>query len=210
MDGIYCNACGAKLNEDPTLLPDQRPPCPHCDSLSRRFERTITSSLSMSDSGTGTDTIVVTGAGAAQPPAQIVTAYSIPDTAQVGTPKVIRGPRRVTDQLVVLGRVLLWLPLAEQPTDGPIRSLWWVQLTEEPSWMVQVVDEIGELLDVGVGDSAIQALVEIVELLLPSNDDIAMVTVHDQAGELLGIGVGDDPIKALASLAELLLPEHPG
>jgi hypothetical protein len=27
MDAIFCNNCGAELDEAPTLLPDRRPPC---------------------------------------------------------------------------------------------------------------------------------------------------------------------------------------
>jgi hypothetical protein len=51
-----------------------------------------------------------------------------------------RGARIVRDHLVV----------------G--QSLWWTQLTEEPAWMVQVVDEAGEMLATGVGTDTIKAL----------------------------------------------------
>lgn len=47
------------------------------------------------------------------------------------------------------------------------RSLWWTQLTEEPAWMVQVVDEAGEVLATGVGTDTIKALAEVAEFLLP-------------------------------------------
>jgi hypothetical protein len=47
LDGIFCNNCGAKLDEAPTLLPDQRPPCPRCGSVARRFEQTITGSVTI-------------------------------------------------------------------------------------------------------------------------------------------------------------------
>jgi hypothetical protein len=63
-----------------------------------------------------------------------------------------RGPRRITDHLVVMGR-----------------SLWWTQLTEEPSWMVQVVDEAGELIDTGIGYDQIEALAGVAESLLPDH-----------------------------------------
>jgi hypothetical protein len=59
MDGIYCNACGAKLDEAPTLLPDQRPPCPRCGSLARRFEQEVTNTVGLSDGGTASDTLSV-------------------------------------------------------------------------------------------------------------------------------------------------------
>jgi hypothetical protein len=60
MDGIYCGGCGAKLKEAPTLLPDQRPPCPACGSLARRFEQDITDQITLSDGGTATDAVSVT------------------------------------------------------------------------------------------------------------------------------------------------------
>jgi hypothetical protein len=41
LEGIFCNNCGAKLDEAPTLLPDQRPPCPTCGSVARRFEKRV-------------------------------------------------------------------------------------------------------------------------------------------------------------------------
>ena len=44
-DGIFCNDCGAELDEAPTLLPDQRPPCPRCGSLARWFEQDITEQI---------------------------------------------------------------------------------------------------------------------------------------------------------------------
>jgi hypothetical protein len=59
IDGIYCSACGAKLEEAPTLLPDQRPPCPACGSLARRFEQVITDPIPLSDGGTATDALSV-------------------------------------------------------------------------------------------------------------------------------------------------------
>jgi hypothetical protein len=39
--GIFCNHCGARLDESATLLPDERLGCPTCGSQSRRFELTI-------------------------------------------------------------------------------------------------------------------------------------------------------------------------
>jgi hypothetical protein len=60
----------------------------------------------------------------------------------------VRLPRRVTNQLVVLGRHLEWTPLAAGSPELS-RSLWWTQLSELPTWLIQVVDEAGELIDMG-------------------------------------------------------------
>jgi hypothetical protein len=54
MDSIFCGDCGMGLDEAPTLLPDQRPPCPQCGSLARRFEQDITDRIALSDGGTAT------------------------------------------------------------------------------------------------------------------------------------------------------------
>jgi hypothetical protein len=162
----------------------------------------------LSDGGSGADTIVVTGTGS--PPDSSPSGMAIGEQHTAGWSTSVRGPRDVTDQLVVMGRSLSWVPLTEQPINGLVRSLWWIQLTEQPSWMVLVVDEVGELLDIGVGDNPIHALVEIVEFLLPSDPNLAQVMVVDQADELLSTGVGNDPIEALAGVAEFLLPGHPG
>jgi hypothetical protein len=103
MDGIYCADCGAKQDEAPTLLSDQRPPCPRCGSLARRFEPDITEHITLSDSGTGTDTFTVTrtvGLDAvvhAQTatleveamPATVI-AHSIPSAEQFGVPPSAR------------------------------------------------------------------------------------------------------------------------
>ncbi len=32
-----CGSCGRELNESPQLLPEQRPPCPRCGSITRNF-----------------------------------------------------------------------------------------------------------------------------------------------------------------------------
>jgi hypothetical protein len=78
MDAIYCNNCGAELDEAPTLLPDQRPPCPRCSSLARRFEKTLTGSVTIARAQPATLTVtahdaslsagVAEGVGEALPP----------------------------------------------------------------------------------------------------------------------------------------------
>jgi hypothetical protein len=114
MGGIHCNNCGAELDEAPTLLPDQRPPCPRCGSLARRFEQDITDQITLSDSGTCTDTFTITktvgfdavvvaataeGVGEALPPTlQTIHAIGVPSAAEVGTPTVTQGPPVVRDR----------------------------------------------------------------------------------------------------------------
>jgi hypothetical protein len=146
-------------------------------------------------------------------PATIIT-HGIPSAAQVGIPTLIRDPRHVTDQLVVMARCLEWTPLTESPTVAlavMTRSLWWVQLTDQPTWMVLVVDEVGEVLTVGIGDDSIDALVGAAEhLLSPSYAGSTLLMVMDEVGEVLTIGAGDDQIEVLASVANTLLPGHPG
>ena len=172
MDGIFCNNCGAELDEAPTLLPDQRQPCPNCGSLARRFDATasVTSSMVLSDGGTASDELVVVKTGPdvrAEAQAALGVGEAFPPTVHVEEPRGgratgeqrtdgwtsgVRGPRRITDHLVVMGR-----------------SLWWTQLTEEPAWMVQVVDEAGEVLNTGIGNDQIEALAGVAESLLPGH-----------------------------------------
>jgi hypothetical protein len=59
--------------------------------------------------------------------------HGVPGTAPGGNANGDHGPRHTTDQLVVMGR-----------------SAWWTQLTEEGSWMVQVVDDAGEVLAISI------------------------------------------------------------
>jgi hypothetical protein len=90
------------------------------------------------------------GAGEALPPTvQTIEPHGIPGAAPVGDSFVIRDPRRVTDQLVVMGRLLEWTPLTGHLA-GMSRSLWWIQLSDQPTWLVQVVNEAGELIDMGI------------------------------------------------------------
>jgi hypothetical protein len=222
MDAIFCNGCGAKLEEAPTLLPDQRLPCPTCGSLARRFEQDITEQVTLSDSGTSADTFTVTrtiGLDAvvhAQTatlevdamPATVI-PHSIPSAEEFGVP-TIREARHVTDQLVVMGRLLEWIPLTGHLA-GMSRSLWWVQLSEQPTWLVQVVDESGELLDFGIEleNNQIEALAGVAKHLLTSDDGPMLLMVMDQAGKVLAISAKRDSTEALASAADTLLPKSP-
>jgi hypothetical protein len=123
----------------------------------------------------------------------------------------VRLPRRVTDQLVVMGRLLEWTPLSGH-LGRMTRSLWWVQLSEQPTWLVQVVDETGELIGGGIEleNDQIDAFLGVAKDLLPSGAGPTLLTIMDQAGETITGGLGYDSIEGLAAVAEHLLPRHPG
>src|SRR5829696_4280328 len=90
MAGIYCNNCGAELDEAPTLLPEKRSPCPTCGSLARRFDETVSDPITIrpasieSAQAIGTPTLVQA------------------ETAE-GTGTAYNAMVRVTDHLVVAG-----------------------------------------------------------------------------------------------------------
>jgi hypothetical protein len=92
------------------------------------------------------------------------------------------------------------------------RSLWWVQLSEQPTWLVQVADETGELIGGGIEleNDQIDAFVGVAKDLLPSGAGPTLLTIRDQAGETITGGLGYDSIEGLAAVAEHLLPGHPG
>jgi hypothetical protein len=157
MDGIYCDDCGAGLDEAPTLIPDQRPPCPRCGSLARRFEQDIADLITISDGGTATDALSVTKTDGsdtivhAQTATVTVTAHDV--TVRTETQATgFRGPRRITDKLVVQGG-----------------SLWWTQLTEEGGWMLQVVDEAGEEIATAAHYDPVEVLAAVAEFILPGH-----------------------------------------
>jgi hypothetical protein len=165
MDGIYCAECGAELRETLTLLPHQRSPCPTCGSQARKITRTVRSSIlpmpgvppATVERIISADAVVhaptAEAVAEAPPPAvQTVEAYSIPVAGRVGNPTVVRDPRIIRDHLVVMGR-----------------SLWWTQLTEEGGWMVQVVDEAGEVLAVSTKYDPIEALASVAEFVVPGH-----------------------------------------
>jgi hypothetical protein len=87
-----------------------------------------------------------------------------------------------------------------------------VQLSEQPTWLVQVVDEAGELIDSGIElkNDQMVALAGVAEHLLPGDAGPMLLTVTDQAGEVLAISAMDNPVKTLAAVTEFLLPQYPG
>jgi hypothetical protein len=123
----------------------------------------------------------------------------------------VRLPRGVTDQLVVLGRRLEWTPLTRRSAEMS-RSLWWIQLSDQPTWLVQVVDEAGELIDMGIEleNDQMVALAGVAKHLLPAAAGPMLLTVMDQGGEVLAISTTDNPVKTLAAVTDALLPRHPG
>lgn len=106
----------------------------------------------------------------------------------------IRQARHVTDRLVVVGRLLEWTPLTGY-LGGMSKSLWWVQLSEQPTWLVQVVDEAGELMGGGIEreDDRIDALRAWRSTYCPSNAGPMLLTVTDRAGEVLAISIKAGP-----------------
>ena len=152
------------------------------------------------------------GAREALPPAvQTIEPHGIPGAAPMVGAAVVRGLRHVTDRLVVMARLLVWTPLTGHPPEMS-RSLWWTQLSEQPTWMVEVADEARGLIDSGIEleNNQIDALVGVGESLLPSGAGPWRLTIRDQAGEEIDGGLGYDSIKGLAALAKSLLPRHPG
>jgi hypothetical protein len=163
LDGVFCNNCEAKLDEAPTLLPDQRPPCPQCSSLARRITRTITSNIlrmpgvppATVERVIGVDAVAPTAEGTGQAfdaTVQTINAHSIPSAAQVGGATVVPGPRIIRDHLVVQGC-----------------HVWWTQLTEEGGWLLQVVDEAGEEIATAAHYDPVEALAAVAEFILPSH-----------------------------------------
>jgi hypothetical protein len=150
------------------LLPDQRPPCPRCGSVARRFDQEITNQITLSDSGTGTDTFTVTRTvgldavvhaqtatmdiTAHDATVQTIEAHGIPSAAQMGNASVVQGPRIIRDHLVVQGR-----------------HIWWTQLTEDGGWLLQVVDEAGEEIATVAHYDPIEALAAVAKFILPGH-----------------------------------------
>jgi hypothetical protein len=155
MDGIFCNNCGAELDEAPTLLPEQRPPCPNCGSLARRFERTISDSITIrpadivSSQTLETPTLVVQ----AQPAEVTFTAHDAEAQTAEGTGTAYDATVRITDHLVVAGRYVRWTQLTGKP---------------DAVWLVEVlVDGSDEPIDSGTGDNQDDALLAVIDSLRP-------------------------------------------
>lgn len=168
MDGIYCNNCGAKLDEAPTLLPEQRPPCPNCGSLARRFQQTVGSNFFRLP-GEQPITIVRTGPdlrAEAQTATGTGTAYDAKVRVTESEPPTASGAAmasaRVTGQSSGFGRITDHLGVVR-------RFLRWTQLTEKPGavWFAEVLDESGEVIDSGAGDNQDDALLAIIDSLRP-------------------------------------------
>jgi len=191
LDGIYCNTCGAKLDEAPTLLPDQRPPCPACGSLARRFEQTVGQAVETDTALPITPLMSWAGGSRIITPAPagmvIATAHDATVEAEA---EVAEGIGEAFDATVRTepGEARTGAAMAQVRTEGrssgvqeprriidhlvvQSRSLWWTQLTEEGGWLLQVVDGAGE-------------------------------EIADWAGY--------DPVEGLAAVAEFILPGHPG
>ena len=52
MGEIFCGSCGSKLDEAPTLVPDQCQPCSNCGSVARRFVQEFTGGIFVYDGET--------------------------------------------------------------------------------------------------------------------------------------------------------------
>jgi hypothetical protein len=150
MDGIYCNECGVELDEASTLLPEQRSPCPSCGSLARRFEKTLRGSFFRLpgeepvtvERTVGHDAIVMAETAKVAVEALLVTVHGEPPP----------GVRVIEDHLVVAHRHVRWTQLTGKP--GAV-------------WLVEALDESGELLESGTGDNQDDALLAIIDALRP-------------------------------------------
>jgi hypothetical protein len=188
LDGIFCDDCGAKLDEAPTLLPDQRPPCPRCGSLARRFEQTITNSVVLSDGGTATDALNVakadgpTAIAHAQPATLTVTAHDATVSIEAHA-EVAEGVGEAPAPTV---EARSGAAMAQARTEGRSagargprriidhlvvqgRHIWWTQLTEEGGWLLQVVDEAGEEIATAAHYDPVEALAAVAEFILPGH-----------------------------------------
>jgi hypothetical protein len=183
MDGIYCNACGAKLDEAPTLLPHQRPPCPRCGSLARRFEQEVTDTVVLSDGGTASDALSVAKTIAhAEPATLTVTAHdasvSVQAHAEVaeGVGEALDATAQTADAHGIPGADQVggrhrrpWPRIIRDHLVVQGRSLLWTQLTEEGGWLLQVWDEAGEEIANAVHYDPVEVLAAVAEFILPSH-----------------------------------------
>jgi hypothetical protein len=157
MGEIFCGSCGSKLDESPTLVPDQRQPCSNCGSVARRFVQEFTGGIVYDGETPSSEETVAVGrdltlSGNVQAHAQTaemaVTAFDA--TVEIGPNE--RGTRVIKDHLVIARRFIRW-----------------TQLTRKPgaAWFVEVLDESGEMIDSGAGDSQDDALLAVIDSLRP-------------------------------------------
>jgi hypothetical protein len=150
VDKIYCVACGAELDEDCALPPEQRPPCPVCGSFVRARSVVLSDTARASDSLTvaairpvgidsgeslGTPTVVVQ----AQPATVTVTAHDASVEARTHTSE------RVVEETGVVVRVVRHYP----PTADGRR-------------VTTVEDEHGTIRDLGAGDTTEDTLLDMI------------------------------------------------
>jgi hypothetical protein len=149
MDAVHCQACGAELNEDRALLPEQRSPCPECGSMARRFTVELAGTIQAASHLTATATIIRTVAH----DAILTDGGAASDSIQVG--RTASGNGRVVDETDTVVRAIRWTPL------------------ENGRRLAIVEDENGTILDVGAGETPEDTAVELIvsEALLPPNDD---------------------------------------
>jgi hypothetical protein len=176
------------VDEAPTLLPHQRPPCPRCGSLARRFEQEITDPIVLSDSGTGIDTLSVTKTDGsatiahAQPATLAVTAHdatvhveahagvaegvgeALPPTVEARSGAAMGQARTEGRSSGVRGPRIIRDHLAVHG-----RSLLWTHLTEEGAWLLQVKDEAGKEIATAVNYDPVEALAAVAEFILPGH-----------------------------------------
>jgi hypothetical protein len=152
MDKICCAACGAELDEDRALLPEQRLPCATCGSTDRRIAVEISSAVEIDSALTITPrkmrTIGMDAVVYAEPAMVTVTAHDA--TVHAEDAPADTEPIE-TQALVTQGFGLRWHQLTASP----------------PTWMAQVFDAAGEPLATVVGDDLVQLYADLAEWLLP-------------------------------------------
>jgi hypothetical protein len=188
LEGIFCNNCGAKLDEAPTLLPDQRPPCPTCGSVARRFEKRVSISQAVeTDSARPITPLKSRTIGSAIiAPAQSATVTVTAHDATVNVEADAEAAEAVGQALPPTVETHSGAAVAQARTEGRSsgvrgprriidhlvvqgRSLWWTQLTEDGGWLLQVVDEAGEEIATAANYDPVEALAAVAEFILPGH-----------------------------------------
>jgi hypothetical protein len=183
MGGIFCNNCGAKLDEAPTLLPDQRPPCPRCGSLARRITQTVRSNILPMPGlprrpSNGSSAWMRSSAPrrsrrrqtSRRLPCRPSRPTASPSAAEAGNASVQRRGAAM-GQVHTEGRSS-GVRRPRRIIDHLVvqgRSLWWTQLTEEGGWLLQVVDEAGEEIATAANYDPVEALAAVADFILPGH-----------------------------------------